>query len=85
MDLDELSPELKEKVKACKTKEELVAVLKTEGVELAEEQLEALSGGADCQEGWVEPVQDDVETTIARHTRSTNTGPSRRNGIPGQG
>ena len=45
MDLDELSPELKEKVKACKTKEELVAVLKTEGVELAEEQLEALSGG----------------------------------------
>ncbi len=45
MKFDELSPELEEKIKACKTNEELAAILKTEGIELAEEQLEVLSGG----------------------------------------
>ena len=43
--LEELSPEVKEKLKACKTTEELLAALKDEGVELDDEQLEALSGG----------------------------------------
>ena len=45
MKFDELSPELKEKIKACKTKEDLDAVLNTHGAELTEEQLEVLSGG----------------------------------------
>ena len=34
------------KVKACKSHEELLALAKEEGIELADEQLEAISGGA---------------------------------------
>ena len=36
------------KVKACKNQEELLALEKKEGVELSEEQLEAVNGGAIC-------------------------------------
>ena len=34
------------KVKACKTTEEMLAVAKEEGIELTDEQLEAVSGGS---------------------------------------
>ncbi|MBQ9000994.1 MAG: Nif11-like leader peptide family natural product precursor [Eggerthellaceae bacterium] len=49
MDLENLdiSPELREKAKACKSPEELLALAKTEGYRLSEEELEAVSGG-----GW---------------------------------
>ena len=33
------------KVKACKNQEEILAIAKEEGIELSEEQLEAVSGG----------------------------------------
>ena len=45
MDIKDLSPEQLEKAKACKTVEEIVALAKEEGVELTDEQLEAVSGG----------------------------------------
>ena len=48
MKLDELSPELKEKVLACKTPDELMALAKEEGHELSSEELEAISGGWSC-------------------------------------
>ena len=38
------------KVKACKSNEELLKMAKEEGIELSEEQLEAVSGGA-CTSG----------------------------------
>ena len=41
-----LTEEQISKVKACKTQEELLALAKQEGVELSEEQLSAVSGGA---------------------------------------
>ena len=41
----DLSPELVEKAKSCKSTEELVELAKSEGVELSDEQLEAISGG----------------------------------------
>ena len=41
-----LSEEQIAKVKACKNQEELLALAKEEGVELSEEQLTAVSGGA---------------------------------------
>ena len=41
-----LSEEQIAKVKACKNQEELLALAKEEGVELSEEQLQAVSGGA---------------------------------------
>ena len=43
----DLSPELREKAKACKTPEEMLALAKAEGYKLSEEELEAVSGG-----GW---------------------------------
>ena len=45
MNIEDLSPEVLEKAKACKTPEELFALAKEEGIGLSEEELEALSGG----------------------------------------
>ena len=36
------------KVKACKNQEEILAIAKQEGIELTDEQLEAVSGGSFC-------------------------------------
>ena len=43
-DMD-LSPELREKAKACKTPEEMLALAKAEGYKLSEGELAAVSGG----------------------------------------
>ncbi|ACV21388.1 Uncharacterised protein [Slackia heliotrinireducens] len=43
----DLTAEQMEKAKACETPEELLALAKQEGIELSEEQLEGISGGAD--------------------------------------
>ena len=45
-----LSEEQIEKVKGCKNAEEILALAKAEGVELTDEQLEAVSGGG-CAAG----------------------------------
>ena len=47
MNIFELTPELKEKARACKTAEEIKAFLASEAIELTEEQLESISGGND--------------------------------------
>ena len=39
------NPELQEKLRACQTAEELVAFMASEGVEMSNDQLEAVSGG----------------------------------------
>ena len=41
----DLSPELREKAKACKTPEEMLALAKKEGYKLSDEEMEAVSGG----------------------------------------
>ena len=46
MELTNLTPEQIEKAKACKTTDELAALAKSEGVELSDEELEAVSGGS---------------------------------------
>ncbi len=45
MDLKDLSPELQEKAKACKTVEELKALAQENGFELSDDELDAVSGG----------------------------------------
>ncbi len=45
MDFNNVSPELREKALACKTSEELIELAREEGIELTDEQLEAVSGG----------------------------------------
>ena len=54
MDLEnyDISPELREKAKACKSPEELLALAKREGYKLSEAELEAVSGG------WSDMVSD---------------------------
>ena len=54
MDRKELTPELQEKLKECKTPEELIELAKREGYELSDEQIESISGGkgrwsGDCE------------------------------------
>ena len=49
MNFEDLTPEQMEKVKACKTPEDILALAKEEGYELSDEQLKAVSGGwGDC-------------------------------------
>lgn len=47
MDYKDLTAEQREKARACETPEELVALAKSEGIELTDAQLEAVSGGLD--------------------------------------
>lgn len=51
MDLKDMniSPELREKAKACKTPEEVLELAKIEGIKLSDAELEAVSGG-----GWTQ-------------------------------
>ena len=61
MTFEDLSPELKGKALACKTPEELLALAKTEGIDLTNDQLESISGG-----GWKQPsCPDDTAWTYA--------------------
>lgn len=52
MDFKDLTPEQQEKARACKSAEELAELAKAEGVELSEEQLEAMAAGGNwlCSE-----------------------------------
>ena len=45
MESEVLAPKLREKAKACKSPEEILALAKEEGYELSDEKLEAVNGG----------------------------------------
>lgn len=45
MDFENLTPELQEKARACKTPEDVLALAQEEGYELSNEELESVSGG----------------------------------------
>ena len=45
MEFKDLSPELQEKARACKSAEDILALAQEEGYELSEEELEAVNGG----------------------------------------
>ena len=45
MEFDELSEDLKERAKACKTPEEVLALAKDEGIALSDEDLALVAGG----------------------------------------
>ena len=52
MKFEELSSELQEKAKACKTPEDILTLAQEEGYELSDDDLEAIAGGGfwDCDE-----------------------------------
>ncbi len=58
MSFDDLSPELREKARQCTTPEELLELAKREGIQLAEEELQAISGGGN----WGTPDCDHFDT-----------------------
>lgn len=45
MNLDDITPEQRRKAAACRNGEELLALAKAEGVDLTDEQLDAIAGG----------------------------------------
>ena len=48
------NPEFQEKLKGAKTTEELLSLVKDEGFELTDEELDGISGGWGCKErDWV--------------------------------
>ena len=47
MRYENLAPELREKAKACKTPEDIMALAKAEGYKLSEDELASVSGGGD--------------------------------------
>ena len=53
---DGLSDDLKAKVATCKTGAELVSLAEKEGIELTDEQLDAISGGFD----WTGSCENDT-------------------------
>ena len=53
MDYKDISPELREKAKACTSAEEMIELAKKEGYKLSDEELENVSGGA-----WSESTDD---------------------------
>lgn len=52
MSFENITPEQIEKAKACKSPEELLALIEAEGYELSDEELRAVSGGADWCSVW---------------------------------
>ena len=58
MNFENLTEEQKKKAQACKTPEEMLALAREEGYELSDEQLEAVSGGWDC-DGFELSLPDD--------------------------
>lgn len=51
---DSLPEEMKAKITSCKTAEELIELAKNEGIELTDEQLNAISGGLDWAKYFAE-------------------------------
>ena len=52
---DELTPEQMEKARACKSADDMIELAKSEGIELNDDQLDAIAGGSwyDCMnETW---------------------------------
>ena len=53
----DISPELREKAKACKTPEEMLTLAKAEGCKLSEAELEEVAGGGSSVWGGTEKIE----------------------------
>ena len=68
----DISPQLREKAKACTSPEELLALAKSEGYKLSETELEAVSGGSkwtECRckshKNWPGDAREDIDPELA--------------------
>ena len=46
MDISNLTPEQRERVKACKTTAEVIELAMSEGIELSDEEIDGIAGGS---------------------------------------
>jgi len=60
MSIEDLSPDVVEKVKACKTPEEMRELAEEAGYKLTDEELHALSGGEHCSDWEGCPQWEDM-------------------------
>ncbi len=58
MKIEDVSPEIIEKAKACETPEQIFALAKEEGIELTDEQMEIIAGGSKLHANinWVKKI-----------------------------
>ena len=68
--IKDLSPELQEKARACKTKEELNAFIADNDLELPEDALEMVSGG--CGTSTPDTPLDEVDNTTSVNINGGN-------------
>lgn len=52
MNLENLTPEQREKARNCKTPEDILALAKEEGYELSDEELSGIAGGESMGDFW---------------------------------
>ena len=57
MDINDLSPELREKARTCGSTEELFELAKEEGMEIPDEQLDGIVGGWCSDHEWGCPAE----------------------------
>lgn len=76
MDINGFTPDQIAKARECKNSDELMALVETEGIELTDEQLEKLSGGAvwDSNQGNC-PAGEDHWWYKTGRTKSNADGP----------
>ena len=65
MDFENLTPEQKEKIKACTSPEEMLELAREEGYELTDEQLAGIAGGG----FWSDPCPKFGDTRMIVHGR----------------
>lgn len=70
MDFNDISPELREKAKACTSPEELIALAKSEGYKLSDQDLEAISGGSAWTETGCKNYRDPCKNHSYGDTRA---------------
>ena len=64
-----LSDEAKEKARACRTPEEILALAKEEGFELSDEELEGIAGGS----SWLDQCGCDGRGFCLKNTRPVDS------------
>jgi len=70
-----LTAEQREKIENCKTTEEILRVAQEEGIELTDEQLEAVTGGCGQEKQEEETTEDLLALARLSNKQGKNKGP----------
>ena len=75
MRFDQMTPELREKAQKCETAEERMAFVEESGIELTDEQLEAISGGNRTSKTFYKECEENPNGSKHYWVRTGNTRP----------